>query len=330
MLVHLRLTVPTNLAQPVTDLLEHHECVTNLVILRGVCLDPKGDLVECDVARETASDILDSLTKLGLGEQGGIVLSRPTSTPFKRAVELEEAAPGEPDDAVIWDAVLNDAEDASQPTLSFYLFLLMATILAAIAVITDSAVLVVGAMVVGPDFAAVAAICTGIVFARWHLVWRSARLLLLSFAFAILVVALLGLIARGTGLITPADVTAPRPQTGFIWHPDVWSFLVALVAGSAGVLAMSTDKTSAMVGVFISVTTVPAAGNLALGLATWERSEITGSVQQLGVNLAGMLLAGVITLALQRVGWHHVMRYSARLLGRGPSRPRHPHYMRRG
>ena len=31
----------------------------------------------------------------------------------------------------------------------------------------------------------------------------------------------------------------PRPQTGFIWHPDRWSFIVALMAGAAGVLAMT-------------------------------------------------------------------------------------------
>ena len=65
-------------------------------------------------------------------------------------------------------------------------------------------------------------------------------------------------------------VTRPRPNTGFIWHPDMWSFMVALVAGAAGVLALAIEKTSTMVGVFISVTTVPAAGNLALGLAVGE------------------------------------------------------------
>ena len=56
-----------------------------------------------------------------------------------------------------------------------------------------------------------------------------------------------------------------------------------------------------MVGVFISVTTVPAAGNLALGIGTWAPSEILGSLEQLGaVNLAGMVLAGVLVLLVLR------------------------------
>jgi len=72
-----------------------------------------------------------------------------------------------------------------------------------------------------------------------------------------------------------------------------------------------------MVGVFISVTTVPAAGNMALGIATGETSEIAGSASQLGVNLLGMVLAGTIVLALQRLLWHRVMAHTERLFGLG-------------
>ena len=117
-------------------------------------------------------------------------------------------------------------------------------------------------------------------------------MLLGSFAAAVLVVALLTLALRALGLVGVSDITAARPQTDFIFRPDIWSFVVALVAGTVGALALSLGKTSAMVGVFISVTTVPAAGNLALGLALWVPTEITGSLSQLGLNLAGMYLAG--------------------------------------
>ncbi len=318
MLVHLRLTVPENLSAEVLELLATSSAVTNLVAIPGACREPRGDLIECDTARESAGELVDALGDLGLDDRGGIVVSQPISTPFRRAEELEDEAPGEPDDAVIWDEVLETAEDSSTPTVSYQLFLVMATALAAVAVITDSSVLVVGAMVVSPDFAPVAALCTGVVFARRALVWRSAILLVVSFVFAIAVVTLLALIGRATHLINTADVTRARPQTAFIWHPDHWSFIVALIAGSVGVLAMSTDKTAAMVGVFISVTTVPAAGNLALGLAMGQQSEITGSASQLGINLAGLVLAGIVTLTIQRLLWQHLMNGARRVFGRLP------------
>lgn len=315
MLVHLRLTVPDDLAAPVADLLVDHAHVTNVIRVPGASLVPNGDLIECDVAREATSQVLTELGELDLPERGGIVVLTPTSTPFAEASRLERGAPGDPEDAVIWQAVRASAEQASRPTITFHIFLVLATILAAIAVVTDSAVLVVGAMVVGPEFSAVAAICTGLVFGQFTLALRAARLLVLSFAFAIAVVTVLGVVAAATGLITADIVSRPRPQTGFIWHPDEWSFIVAVVAGAAGVLALSTEKSAAMVGVFISVTTVPAAGNLALALATWHVGEMTGSLTQLGLNFAGMIVAGVIVLALQRAVWHPLTARSDQLFG---------------
>lgn len=317
MLVHIRLNVPTSFTGQVRELLVDHEHVTNVVLLEGASIDPAGDLLECDVARETASQLLRSLDALGVAEEGGIVLTTPSGTPFAAARRLERLAPGDPQDAVVWDNVVADAYAASRPTVTYHVFLVLATILASVAVITDSSVLVVGAMVVGPEFGTVAAVCTGLVFARWGLAWASLRLLVLGFAFAIAVVTLLALLLVMTGVITAEMVTRPRPQTGFIWHPDIWSFVVALVAGAAGVLALSTDRAQAMVGVFISVTTVPAAGNLALGIATWQASEMIGSAAQLGVNLLGMVLAGTVVLALQRLLWERVMARTAGWFGLG-------------
>ena len=325
MLVHFRLTVPEDLTERVRDLLVSGQCTTNVTVQPGACVDPAGDLVECDVAREEAGSLLHHLNGLGLDERGGIVLTTPLSTPFAEASRLEELAPGHPDDAVIWESVEAKAEDGAHPTVSFVIFLVLAVILAAIAVITDSSILVVGAMVVGPEFSAVAAASVGVVFARWGLFGRSLRLLVLSFAFAIGAVAVLALVARFAGAIDEEMITRPRPNTGFIWHPDMWSVVVALVAGAAGVLALAIEKTATMVGVFISVTTVPAAGNLALGLALWESSEILGSLAQLGVNLACMIVAGAIVLAVMRTSWTWVTARSERLFGRrGPRRGPQP------
>ncbi len=324
MLVHFRLTVPDDLAAEVRDRLVGSEWVTNVTVQAGVCVDPEGDLIECDVAREKAGVLLNALNEAGLDERGGIVISNPTSTPFRRASRIEALAPGHPDDAVLWESVEAQADDGAQPTVSYLIFLVLAVILAAVAVITDSAILVVGAMVVGPEFSAIAAASVGIVFAEWGLVGRSLRLLVLSFAFAVGVVALLALAVRFTGAIDAGTLTQPRPNTGFIWRPDVWSVVVALVAGAAGVLALAIQKTATMVGVFISVTTVPAAGNLALGLALWQRSEILGSLAQLGINVVCMIVAGVAVLAAMRGGWSWLMARSERFFGHRDRRVAHP------
>lgn len=320
MLVHLRLTVPDELSAAVVDLLRNDDRSANLTMTRGASLSPVGDLVECDVARELAGEVIERLKELGLHESGGIVVTTPTATPFTAARRLERVAPGDPDDAVIWDTVVEQCYSASRPTVSYYLFFVLATLLAAIAVITDSAVLVIGAMVVGPEFGTVAAIATGLVLRRNGLTVRALRLLLTGVAVSVVVVALLALVGGLTGLITADMVTRPRPQTGFIWHPDRWSFIVALIAGAAGVLAMTTARANAMVGVFISVTTIPAVGNLALAIGVWAPSEMRGSAAQLAVNLAGMVVAGMVVLLLQKLLWVRTLRAGQRLFNRSGQR----------
>lgn len=306
MLVHVRLTVPDDLADDVCRMLASNDGVTNVVRQRAACIDPPGDLMEADVAREVASDLIDALHECGIGERGSIVLIPLDATPFAKAERMEKAASGNPDDAVVWDQVKEAAEDGVHLTVSFVAFLIIAVTLALIAVLTDSSVLVIGAMVVGPEFATVAAVCVGLVFGDWGLVGRGVRLLVVGFALAIAAVTALAFIGVHTGVINPALMDRPHPQTGFIWNPDRWSFIVALLAGAAGVLALAVDRVQTMVGVFISVTTVPAAGNIALGFALGRPDQFAGSAEQLGLNLVGMTIAGALTLLAQRVAWRRV------------------------
>jgi uncharacterized hydrophobic protein (TIGR00271 family) len=180
--------------------------------------------------------------------------------------------------------------------------------LAAIAIVNDSAILTVGAMVLGPEFGPLAALAVALVHGRYRVGRSAAVTLVLGFVVAIAITALASLVARGLGWITAGDLTGDRPATGFITSPDHWSVVVAVLAGIAGVLSLTSAKTGALVGVFISVTTVPAAGAMALGLALAEPRELAEAATQLGVNLTGILVAGVATLWLQGAVWRRVPR----------------------
>ncbi|HAM21323.1 MAG TPA: DUF389 domain-containing protein, partial [Actinobacteria bacterium] len=57
---------------------------------------------------------------------------------------------------------------------------------------------------------------------------------------------------------------------------------------------------------FISVTTIPAAGNIAVGLAFLNAEAIVGSAAQLVINLTGMAIAGWATLVVQQFVWSRV------------------------
>jgi uncharacterized hydrophobic protein (TIGR00271 family) len=301
--MHLRLIVPSDRTDLVVTTLVADDRVTNVVVLSGAAKRPAGDVVQCDVTREATSDILAWLKEQRLYDDGAVAISTVDAAPSRNAWHTEQAAPGAPDDAVVWDAVVDQGYAEARGSWAFYAFLTLATMIAAIAVITDSSILVVGAMVVGPEFGVVAALALGLALGRRKLATQSLALLAKGFLVAILVTVLAALLARAGGWIDAGDVTADRPLTGFIWRPDRWSVVVAVLAGCAGVLSQTAGRSNALVGVFISVTTVPAAGDLALSIAVWAPAQIGGSAAQLGINLVGMTCAGVATLLLQRGLW---------------------------
>jgi uncharacterized hydrophobic protein (TIGR00271 family) len=127
------------------------------------------------------------------------------------------------------------------------------------------------------------------------------------------VTALVTLAGRGLGWFGPELLAMDRPQTGFITRPDRWSVVVAVLAGIAGVLSLTSARSGALVGVFISVTTVPAAADMAVSLALGGGGEFWRASAQLGLNLAGILAAALITLTLQRALWRRVPQIVPRI-----------------
>ncbi|MFD0467710.1 DUF389 domain-containing protein [Nonomuraea thailandensis] len=165
-------------------------------------------------------------------------------------------------------------------------------------------------MVLGPEFGAVAAICFGLLRGRWHLVATALRTLVIGFLVAIAITYACALVSYWWEWIDLGNLRR-NEEVQFIVKPDRWSIIVALLAGAAGVLSVTAGKSSALVGVFISVTTVPAAGYVAVAAAMSDWKEVAASVAQLGVNILGMVIAGTVTLVVQRKFWPQVGRRSS-------------------
>jgi uncharacterized hydrophobic protein (TIGR00271 family) len=155
-------------------------------------------------------------------------------------------------------------------------------------------------MVVGPEFGPIAGLCVALVLRERTLAMRSLRALVIGFPAAIGVTVLATLLARVAGLVEPAMLDSEHPLTSFISRPDAFSFVVAFLAGIAGILSLTAAKSGALIGVLISVTTVPAAGSTAVALALGEPGMARGSALQLAVNLCGMVIAGTLTLLFER------------------------------
>ncbi|WP_240619461.1 DUF389 domain-containing protein [Blastococcus sp. TF02-8] len=304
--MQLRVTVPADRTAQVRSLFTDDPGTAHLAVLPGAALSPAGDLVLADVARESADGLVAALRDLGIDRDGGIALVTVDAAVSSAARRAEDRAPGDGSDAVVWEQVVRTTDADSALSVSYLAFLTIATLLGAIAIINDSAILVIGAMVLGPEFGPLAALAVSVLHRRPSIARQAAISLVLGFVVAIAVTTLVVLVGRGLGWFGTELLDAERPATGFITAPDRWSLVVAVLAGIAGVLSLTSAKSGALVGVFISVTTVPAAADMALSLALGGGPELLRAATQLGINLAGILVAALATLAVQRAVWHRI------------------------
>jgi uncharacterized hydrophobic protein (TIGR00271 family) len=299
-MVHLRIVAPADRSGKVVDLLQASASTSNLIFLPGAARKPDGDVVLCDVAREDASVIIDDLREMDIPRHGSIAIEQIDSHLSAEAERAVRAARGTPSDAVVWEEVEARTSESTELSASFLIFMVLACLIAAVGIYLDSPILIVGGMVVGPEFGPIAGLCVAIVHRRADAARRSLVALAVGFPLAIAAASLFTLAARGTGLLDADFESTQHALTDFISNPDAFSFIVAALAGTVGVLSLSATKSGALIGVLISVTTILAAANIGISAALGEWSEFRGSVLQLAVNLTAIMVAGVITLEIQR------------------------------
>ncbi|AGM29407.1 uncharacterized hydrophobic domain [Mycobacteroides abscessus] len=301
-MLHVRVIAPAEVSDQVVEFLSTTTGVTHIVRVPQAAISPAGDLITADVARETANDVLDGLKSIDIDKRGSITAEVLDTVISQTAYEAEDDAEGDPADAVIWDELIGRTREESTLNLTFLAFLCLACLIAAVGVVTDSPVTIVGAMVVGPEFGPLAALAVSIVRRKWSLARRSLLALLVGFPVAMGVTAVGALAAEAAGWVTLKSVRELQ-QVDFVFQVGPFSLVVALLAGAAGMLSLMSAKSAALVGVFISVTTVPAAG-FAVVAATVGEWDIAGlSALQLAVNLFGIVLAGVLVLWVRPRGY---------------------------
>ncbi|WP_433076119.1 DUF389 domain-containing protein [Dactylosporangium sp. CA-052675] len=302
-MLHLRVISPPEETERVVELLTAEAGATNVVVLAGAAREPAGDLVLADVVREAGSPVLAALRGLGLHERGSIAIETVDVALSRGARRAADAVPGLAGDAVVWDEIEQKTGAETELSGSFLAMLAVATVIAGIGVLLDQPILIVGAMVVGPEFGPLAALCVGIVRRRGRSVRRALLALGIGFPVGIVVTILTTLGLDALGLVDKEMLLRDRPLTDFIWRPDALSWVVGFFAGIAGMLSLTSAKAGPLIGVLISVTTVPAAANIAVALAYGVPHEAGGSALQLLINLAAIVTAGVATLLVLRSLW---------------------------
>lgn len=133
--LHLRVTCPATLTDDVRRVLTTTDGVVSVVVQRGVV-----------VATVAGADVAD------LVEADGAAVTA-----------VQQGAPAQGVDAVVWRQLVEHTRDDSTLSAAYLVFMLAAALIAAVGLLTDSQVLIVGAMVLGPEFSVLACLAVSAV-----------------------------------------------------------------------------------------------------------------------------------------------------------------------
>lgn len=300
-MIHLRIVAPSDQSTHVLDLLEGTETAFNIVHLPGVARKPAGDLILCDVARRDASLLVADLRELDIDRNGSIAIEEVDAEIAGIASEVGRRRRDDiGSDPVVWENVSSRTSENVELSHSFLMFMVLSMLIAAVGIYLDQPILIVGAMVVGPDFGPIAGFCVAVVNRNAALARRSSAALLIGFPLGMIATLIATLLLRSLGPAPDSIDFDGQDLTRFISNPDFFSVYVAVAAGIVGMLSLTTAKSSALVGVLISVATIPAAANVGVAAAYGDWSTVGGATLQLVINLVAIFAAGLVTLLIQR------------------------------
>ena len=304
-MLRVRLVSPPDWTERLVEKLSAEPGIRNLVVLPGAARRPTGDALQFDLLTGFANPVLRELRALSFGERGSVVVEE---------VNAAGSPPAEADGstggrlrhggvAPVWEIVDAKIRAGGAYPPSFFILLVIAGLIGACGILTNSQILIVAAMVVGPEYGAIMATALGLTKKDRHAVTGGLSALLAGFAMAVVAALLFGLIIQGLGHTPRAFEQGVRPVSDLINTPNLFSVVVAVLAGIVGVVSLTESRANALIGVFISVTTIPAASDMGLSAAYGSWAEARGSTFQLLLNVVLLIVVGAGGLWLQRLIW---------------------------
>jgi uncharacterized hydrophobic protein (TIGR00271 family) len=303
MTFHVRLVSAPDRTDVLLEALASDPGVSSLVVLPGAAQRPGGDAVQFDVGPGSANSVFRQLKSFQDGHGEAVAVQYVDATLGEAPTPAAKHFVVQRDLPPVWELVEARIRSDAVYAPSFYILLAIAGLIGAVGILTNSQILIVGAMVVGPEYNAIISVALGIDQRARRPVLRGLLALLVGFAAAMVVTLLFGLVIRWSGHTPRLYEDGVRPVSSLINNPNLFSVVVAVLAGIVGVVSLTEARASALIGVFISVTTIPAAADVGLSLAYSSWGEARGSAFQLLLNVVLLIAVGAGALRLQRIIW---------------------------
>ena len=241
--------------------------------------------------------VLERLREAGVDESTYTVILDAQTVVSRDFEKIEERyAEAEDTDRIAQAELVATALDLVPPLRAYLVMTVVSAVIATAGLLLDSPAVVVGSMVIAPLIGPAMTASVGTVVVDEEMFTRGVKLQVVGLLLSVASAAVFAWFVRTVNLVPPiTDVTA-IPEVRERLAPDFLSLVVAIGAGVAGSLSMTTGVSSALVGVMIAVALIPPAATVGIGIA-WGRPMVSlGSGVLVLVNLLSINLAALVVL----------------------------------
>jgi len=254
--------------------------------------------------------VLERIRELGVGEDSYTIVMEPRAVTSQQYEELQERYIEEEggQEAIARDELAETAEGNVSDLRTYVILTAVSAVIATAGLLLDSPATVVGSMVIAPLIGPAMSTAVGSVIDDEELFSRGVRMQVLGMVLAVVTAAAFAFFVRTTNLVPPGLEPASLQEIEGRLSPDFLSLAVALGAGVAGALSLTTGVSAALVGVMIAVALVPPAATAGIGMAYGQPSVAIPSAILATVNWLSINLAALAVLWYSGYRPNHILR----------------------
>ena len=180
----------------------------------------------------------------------------------------------------------------------FYFLLTISTLIVTIGLITDSAAVVIGGMLIAPLLSPILALGLSIITANKESLIRSGFVIIKSVGIVLAISTVTAFLISVENLqVNKEIIQRIEPTLPFMY--------IALLSGLAATYAWARPQISAALpGIAVVVALLPPLATTGIGISVLSREMITGSFQLFIINLIGITVSSAVVFSL--LGYHQM------------------------
>lgn len=293
-----QLSVPADVVDGIVAVLEDEEIDYTLTPDAG---NARFDTVCTFVLPTSAVEgTLELLRERGLSEAHQTVVIETETVISRKIEELDTSTDRDEhgEDQIAREELVARANELTPSPPLYVTMTVISAIVATAGLLLDSAAVVVGSMVIAPLIGPALSASVGTVVNDSALFRTGFKNQVLGVIAAIVAAALFAWIVNVTHIVPPGVDVFTIPEVSERLRPELLALFIALGAGVAGILSLTTGISTALVGVMIAAALIPPAAAAGISLAWAEPMAAAGATVLVLVNLLSINLMGLLTLRI--------------------------------